>query len=65
MVSVIAPVPVFSEILNPVPAVSVTAVEPDVLEIIVDVVPEPAPTDKLPSLLTLPSTSVDVIVKLG
>lgn len=54
-----------SLIPSPVPAVSVTAVEPDVLDWISDVVPVPAPTVRLPSLVTNPSTSVEVMVKLG
>jgi hypothetical protein len=54
-----------SAIVNPVEAAMVTPVEPEVFELIIDVVPLPAPTVRLPSLLTLPSTSVPVIVKLG
>ena len=51
-----------SLIESPVPAVSVTPVEPDVFELMIDVVPVPAPTVSEPSLLILPSTSVPVIV---
>ena len=54
-----------SDIPKPVPAVTVTPVLPDVFELIILVVPDPAATVKLPSLLTLPSTSVLVIVKFG
>ena len=51
-----------SEIERPVDAVNVTPVEPDVLLLMIEVVPVPAPTVSEPSLLTLPSTSVPVIV---
>ena len=46
----------------PLPAVMVTPVEPDVLLLMIEVVPLPAPTVSEPSLLILPSTSVPVIV---
>ena len=46
-------------------AVIVTGVPPDVLELIIDVVPVPAPTVRSPSFVTSPSTSVPVIVKVG
>ena len=51
-----------SLIVKPVLAVIVTPVLPDVLLLIIDVVPLPAPTVSEPSLLILPSTSVPVIV---
>ena len=51
-----------SLIVNPLPAVRVTPVLPDVFELMIEVVPLPAPTVSEPSLLTLPSTSVPVIV---
>ena len=51
-----------SLIVKPVPAVIVTPVLPDVLLLMIDVVPLPAPTVSEPSLLILPSTSVPVIV---
>ena len=54
-----------SDMERPVDALSVTPVEPEVLELMIDVVPLPAPTVKEPSLLILPSTSVPVIVKFG
>ena len=54
-----------SLIVKPVPAVIVTPVLPDVLLLMIEVVPLPAPTVREPSLLILPSTSVDVTVKLG
>lgn len=54
-----------SEIERPVDALSVTPVEPEVLELMIDVVEVPAPTVSDPSLLTFPSTSVPVIVKFG
>ena len=53
-----------SEIEMPLPAVSVTSVLPDVLEEIIEVVPVPALTVRLPSLLTEPSTSVAVSVSV-
>lgn len=65
LVNVILFVPVFSEILNPVPAFNVTFVEPLVLEAMTLVVDVPEFTAKLPSLEILPSTSVEVIVKEG
>ena len=43
----------------------VTAVEPDVFDTIVEVLAAPAPTVRLPSFVTLPSTSVPVTVKFG
>ena len=51
-----------SEIAKIPAAVMVTSVEPLVFEEITDVVPVPAFTVRLPSLLTLPSTSVAVSV---
>lgn len=51
-----------SLIVRPLPAVMVTPVEPDVLLLMIEVVPLPAPTVSEPSLLILPSTSVPVIV---
>ena len=54
-----------SAIVNPVDASIVTPVEPEVFEFIMLVFDAPAPTVRLPSLLTLPSTSVPVMVKLG
>jgi hypothetical protein len=53
-----------SEIARIPAAVNVTSVEPDVFDEITDVVPVPAPTVNDPSLVTLPSTSVAVIVML-
>ena len=50
-----------SEIAKIPAAVSVTPVCPDVLELIIEVVPVPAATVKLPSLEIDPSTSVDVM----
>ena len=50
-----------SEILSPVPAVIVTPVLPDVFELIIDVVPVPAPTVKLPSFAIFPSTSLNEV----
>ena len=50
-----------SEIDKAPAAVSVTPVLPDVFELIIEVVPVPAATVKLPSLVTDPSTSVAVI----
>ena len=47
-----------SVIVIPVPADSVTSVDPDVLEWITDVVEEPAVTVKDPSLVIEPSTSL-------
>ena len=60
----IVPVPVFSVIDIPVPATSVTPVEPDVFELITEVVEVPAPTESTPSFVKDPSTSVPVIVIL-
>lgn len=54
-----------SEIERPVDAVNVTPVEPDVLLLMIEVVPVPAPTVRAPSFVMLPSTSVPVIVKFG
>ena len=54
-----------SLIAMPAPASIVTAVLPDVLETMVEVVLVPAPTVRLPSLVTLPSVSVPVIVNVG
>ena len=51
-----------SLIVKPLPAVRVMPVLPDVFELMIEVVPLPAPTVSEPSLLTLPSTSVPVIV---
>lgn len=56
---------VLSEIVRIPAALIVTPVAPDVLDMIVEEDAPPAPTPKTPSLLTLPSTSVPVIVKLG
>lgn len=52
-----------SAIESPVPAVSVTPVEPDVLELIIEVVEVPAPTVRLPSLVANWSGSVLFTVK--
>jgi hypothetical protein len=49
----------------PVPPEKVTALEPLVLVVNVAVLAPPAPTPKRPSLVIDPSTSVDVMVKLG
>ena len=53
-----------SEILMIPATLNVTSVDPDVLDEITDVVPVPAPTLNDPSLVTLPSTSVAVMVML-
>ena len=45
-------------------ALIVTPVAPDVLDVITDDVAPPAPTPNVPSLVTLPSTSVAVMVML-
>ena len=54
-----------SEIERPVDAVNVTPVEPEVLLLMIEVVEVPAPTVRAPSFVTLPSTSVPVMVKFG
>ena len=53
-----------SEIVKIPAAVNVTPVCPEVFELIIEVVPVPAATVKLPSFDTLPSTSVAVIVSV-
>ena len=67
-VAVIVIVPPFDDVVSDnamiPPAANVTPFAPDVFDKIIDVVPVPAPTPKIPSLVIDPSTSTAPIVNV-